>query len=47
MKRVATAFLLAALPCLAQVADEPTISADAALDALNARSGSAVRTDRR
>jgi uncharacterized protein GlcG (DUF336 family) len=36
MKRVATAFLLAALPCLAQVANEPTISADAALDALNA-----------
>ena len=36
MKRIATAFLLAALPCFAQVANEPTISADAALDALNA-----------
>ena len=36
MKRIATAFLLAALPCFAQVANEPTISADAALDALDA-----------
>ena len=36
MKRIAIAFLLAAVPCFAQVANEPTISADAALDALNA-----------
>ena len=36
MKRAFVVFMLAAVPAIAQVANEPTISADAALDALNA-----------
>ena len=36
MKRALILFVLAAAPAIAQVANEPTISADAALDALNA-----------
>jgi uncharacterized protein GlcG (DUF336 family) len=36
MKRSLILFVLAAAPAIAQVANEPTISADAALDALNA-----------
>jgi uncharacterized protein GlcG (DUF336 family) len=36
MKRALILFALAAAPAMAQVANEPTISADAALDALNA-----------
>jgi uncharacterized protein GlcG (DUF336 family) len=36
MKRAFVVLMLAAVPAVAQVANEPTISADAALDALNA-----------